>query len=207
MSTNTKSILSWFPTLIYYNILSDFQNHNRHFEKKTNELYNLSNSKNNNVWNCDTYNTLDQYNFKIDNDPYVTDLINTCKLCVLDFSKEYGIDKSVDDLECTDFWFNLSPPGSYQEYHLHANSHFSLVYYVCAPINCGDIVFKSFESSTDMYPMPIRESDLTAASYKSCSYKSNESAVIIFRSNLQHMVKKNLSSDNRISIAMNFKFN
>lgn len=203
----TESIMSWFPTLIYRTCLHNFEDHNRHLEKKANELYNLSNSKSSNHWNCDTYNTLDQYDFRHDEDHYVNSLINECKRHVLAFAQQYQVDKCLEDLECVDFWFNLAPPGSYQEYHLHSNSHFSLVYYVLTPNNCGDLVFKSFESATDMFPLPIKESCLNDSTYKSCTYKSKESTVIIFRSNLQHMVKKNLGDRNRISIAMNFKFN
>ncbi len=124
---------------------------------------------------------------------------------MLEFSKEFGVSKPLDSLECTDFWFNVSKHGDYQEFHRHANSHFSIVYYITVPENSGDLVFQSFETNTDMFSLPSNE--VTDASCKTCVYEPIESALVIFRSNLIHMVKKNLSNRNRISISANFKFN
>lgn len=199
-------IESWFPTLICKDRLDEFSKYNLYFESKAQDLKKNHNHSVTTNWQCDTFNTLGLYDQTRNNDDIGDQLIDVCKIKVLDFSKVYGVRKDISSLECIDFWYNVSEPGNYQEFHQHANSHFSLVYYVKIPKNSGNIHFKSAESMTDMYELPIERNCLTDASYKSCFYEPEESMILIFRSNLLHMVDKNFSNENRISIAMNFKF-
>jgi hypothetical protein len=103
-----------------------------------------------------------------------------------------------------DFWFNIAAQGAYQEYHLHPKSHFSLVYYVQTQKQCGNIVFQTADTLTDMFPLIADQA--TYASYKNCFYTPKDSLLLIFKSTLLHMVEKNLSDKDRISVAMNFKF-
>ena len=65
-------------------------------------------------------------------------------------------------------------------------------------------MFQPSSSISDSFPLITDE--LTYASFRTCSYNTKESLVLIFRSSLAHMVEKNLSNEDRISIAMNFKF-
>ncbi len=199
-------IESWFPTLIFSDTLTEFLDKNEYLVEKAYSVRNKNNNAVGTDWNCDTYNTLGKFNYRIDNDEILNRLIEICKIKVLEFSKTYGIDKSIEDLRCEDLWFNISEIGNYQEYHQHADSHFSLVYYAKANKNCGNILFRSIESFADMCQLPVNPNNYTAASYKSCFYTPKESMILIFRSNLLHMVEKNNSDTDRISIAMNFKF-
>ena len=194
----------WFPTVVCHGTLEPFLMHNTYLAEKA---YLLKEEYPNapSYWRCDTYNTMNVYSPFNDNDQIINNLIDICKKEVLIFSKEYGIDKTINDLVCNDFWFNISGPDSYQEYHQHTDSHFSLVYYVQAYENCGNIIFKSIESVTDMMPLPVKDNS-KSASFKTCFYKPTNSTILIFRSNLLHMVEKNYSDKDRISIAMNFKF-
>lgn len=195
----------WFPTLIDYKILDSFKDANSYLEQKALKIQEHANSTSRVDWSCDTYNSLGFYNYLEDNDKTINLFVLECKKHIIDFAKEFGVNKGVEALECTDFWFNISQYGNYQEFHRHANSHFSIVYYVRAPERSGNIVFQSFETNTDMFTLPIET--VTDASCKTCFYEPKESALLIFRSNLVHMVQKNLSNNNRISISANFKFN
>jgi uncharacterized protein (TIGR02466 family) len=198
-----KKITAWFPTLIYQSLLPEFLADNSALENKVYNIQKLqSESKTN--WSCDTYTTLLKYNGLADTDPIIQNLIAACKEKVADFATEYGLGGKINDLECIDFWFNVAAPGSYQEYHIHAKSHFSLIYYVKTKPKCGNIVFQSSESLVDMFPLLPEEPSY--ASYKTCFYTPVDSMLLIFRSNLLHMVEKNLSNEDRISIAMNFTF-
>lgn len=199
-------IKAWFPTLILEESLKDFTQHNQYLANKAKMLKVKFDSSVNTNWACDTFNTLNTYDPKKDNDQIINNFIEICKQHVLNFSKEYGVKKEIQDLDCHDFWFNVAMPGNYQESHQHSNSHFSAVYYVSAEKGAGDITFKSAEHFTDMYNLPIDDKDLTQASYKACSYAPINSTLLIFKSNLLHGVNKNLSSTDRISISMNFKF-
>ena len=199
-------IKAWFPTLILEESLEEFSKYNNYFASKAQALKVKYNSTVNTNWACDTFNTLNTYDPKQDNDQIINSFIDTCKQHVLNFSKEYGVKKKIQDLECHDFWFNIAMPGNFQELHQHSNAHFSAVYYVSAEKGAGDITFKSAEHFTDMYNLPVLDKDITEASCKACSYAPINSTLLIFRSNLLHEVRKNLSGADRISISMNFKF-
>ena len=52
-------------------------------------------------------------------------------------------------------WANINPKGGYNRPHIHPNCHFSGVYYIKAPKNCGDIVFNDPRTLSHML-MPNR---------------------------------------------------
>ena len=190
----------WFPTLIYNIDLAESVNN----EILKDSAYILKNKGDDlkSEWRCDTFNTLD-YNHSIDqvHDQELTNLINVVTGHVAKFAKEFGVERG--SLICSNYWFNISETGNYQEYHQHADSHFSAVYYVQAGPTSGNIVFKSFESMFDMCPVPTNLK--VPANFKTCFYTPANSKLLIFRSNLLHMVEKNYSDEDRISISMNFK--
>jgi uncharacterized protein (TIGR02466 family) len=205
MHNTDSNIKHWFSTPIYCTQLSTLDK-NEYLANKALELKSKVNKSITN-WRCGTYNTLDSYDWYSDQDPIVMELIESCRTEVYKFSKTFGINLDILQLECKDFWFNVANESDYQEYHQHTDSHFSVSYYIQTPPSCGNIVFKSFESMFDMYSLPIEEGNLQEASFKTCSYTPKESMLLIFRSNLLHMVEKNTSTESRISVSMNFKFN
>jgi uncharacterized protein (TIGR02466 family) len=140
--------------------------------------------------------------YKIYTDEYLNSLVSTITNKVGEFSQFYGMGNC--DIRVDDGWINISGKGDYQEYHQHAESHFSAVYYVSAPEKCGDIVFRSYEANFDMFPLNPKEHNENT--FKTTSYKAVESNLLIFRSSLLHMVEMNNSAETekRISIAMNF---
>lgn len=192
---------AWFPCLIYNTILEDLSDTNQYL---TDLAYSIKSKNPNNLtdWRCDTYSTMYNYDAFLDNDPIVHKLINTVQRYVVDFSKAYGMKNIKAD--CKDFWFNIGSPNSYQEYHQHAKSHFSVAYYVNVTPDSGNIVFKNYEATTDMYPLPLSDDEHNHASFKTCYYKPVNNRLLIFRSNLLHMVEKNLSKFDRIGVSMNF---
>jgi uncharacterized protein (TIGR02466 family) len=100
-------------------------------------------------------------------------------------------------------WINIAPTGEYQEVHKHGGSHFSVAYYVKTPQNCGNIIFNNLETFISGV-LPVQQfSNLYSESY---SYTAEESKLIIFRSNLLHLVEKNRSSEDRCSISANFSY-
>lgn len=188
-------INSWVPTLIYRNVLTQFTGLNNYFIHKAKEIRE-KNPNPTTCWDCDTYNTQELYDFL--NDENLKEFISVCESEVNKFSQHFGVSLPA---KCVDAWINVSSPGDYQEYHIHPLRHFSLVYYVKSNENSGNIRFK-LNNANDMFPLPIDK--YTNASFDDCYYKPEESSILIFRSNLQHMVEKNKSFEDRISIAMNF---
>lgn len=201
-----NSIDYWFPAAVGKANFEDFKHNNTHLTTKALTLKEKLKNAVDTDWRCDTFNTLGLYDPYLDNDLIVIELIERCRKNVYEFSKGFGVTKPLSSLVLKDFWFNISGPGAFQEYHQHALSHFSVVYYVTAPKNCGNIVFQSFETFTDMFTLPIEKGNFKDLSFKTCSYEPVESNVLLFRSNLIHMVEKNMSNGDRISIAINFKF-
>ena len=195
-------IEEWFPTPIYFTDLKNIDNQilkKRAYDLKENNP-NVSSD-----WLCDTFNTLDKdYLLNNDDDKAIINLIETTGEHVYKFAEEFGLSAEKYDLVCRDFWFNIANTGDYQEFHQHPNNHLSAVYYVQTDKQSGNIVFRNPESIGDMFQIP---NDIdTRLSYKSARYEPNESRLLIFKSNLLHMVEKNKSNRDRISIAMNFYF-
>lgn len=188
---------NWFPTSIYNTMLLEMESQRDSFVARAYEIKETHDV--NSDWRCDTYNTLNSsYDFKADS--VFADFIQVCTSHVGNFSRSFGINNP--DVSVTDAWINIAKPGNYQEYHLHPNSHFSLAYYLQSSENCGNIIFRSPEANTDMYPLAVDENN--GLNYKTCSYVPQNNRLIIFRSNLLHMVEKNMSDADRISISMNF---
>jgi uncharacterized protein (TIGR02466 family) len=183
-----------FPTMIH-RIIEIQPNHEKFIQKALDLKTSLPASSD---WRCGTFTTLNKYDMI--NDPLFKNLIVYVTDQVSQFAVEFGC--APNSASITDSWINISAPGDYQEYHNHTNNHFSAVYYVKAPKDSGDIVFRSFEADTDMFPIPVKV--MNYASFKTFSFSPEEGALLIFRSNLRHMVEKNTSNESRISVAMNF---
>jgi uncharacterized protein (TIGR02466 family) len=77
-----------------------------------------------------------------------------------------------------------------------------MIYYVKAPKNCGNTLFLSGKYFSDMYMAPYDE--MTPANYSSYTIIPEESNLVLFRSNIPHMVNKNMSGENRVSLSANF---
>ena len=188
-------IESWFPTLVYTETLSEHDNakiadYCRDIRKNTASAHN---------WRCNTYSSLSS-SYNLATDEYFNSLIKDIAVQVGTFCKVYSLNEF--DVLLKEAWFNISDPGSYQEYHIHTESHFSAVYYVKTPEGSGDICFRSHEANFDMFPLKHKEQN--QFTYKTVNYKAKESNLLIFRSHLSHMVEMNNSNEDRISISMNF---
>ena len=192
-----------FMSILYSNNLSQHRDKNEYFYKKVLEIKEKNkNTPQKSGWICDTFNTDGLYDLY--QDPVFQPILQDIKSEVLKFSKEFG--QGNDDIMYNGGWINLAPPGAYQEYHVHGNSHFSIVYYIDVPNNSGDIVFLSPEATVaDMYPLP-KEEKVTYAGMKTFKFKPAANDLLIFRSNVMHMVNQNKSNRDRISISINFTF-
>lgn len=199
-------IESWFPTLIFSEKLDKFSQNNLYLANKAQELKKQFNNQTSAVWFCDTFNTLNTYDWERDRDPILMELVDLCRQRVYSFSEVYGVKKPLSSLICKELWYNIASPGNFQEYHIHTISHFSVVYYVSSTENSGRIRFQNKVAAGDMFGLPVKSEDETFASFGTCFYPPTESMMLAFRSNLPHMVEKNMSDKDRISIAMNFVF-
>lgn len=186
-----------FVNLFYKINLNKFHHIHPYLIEKVSDLYN--NKKNDYAkWNCETYTTLGLYN--LNEDQKFDELLYEMKIHVTNFANIFKVKNC--DVQSSYSWLNLSHPGTYQEYHMHTKSHFSAVYYVKVPENSGNIIFQSHESFTDMFPLNVNHNNFENS--KTFIYPPKEGDLIIFRSNLQHMVSTNKSDDIRVSLSSNF---
>ena len=193
-------IEEWFPTKIYYADIDDSVEKNAKLEKHAYDIFKKYKNEINSDWNCDTFNTLNK-NYKLgnSNDDFIEKFIKEISQHVFKYAESYGLSPTKHLLTCDQFWFNIAKKGNYQEYHQHPNSHFSIVYYVKSNLNSGNTIFKNHSSLFDSYSLPS-----TSNNFNYCTYEPKEGRLLIFRSNLLHMVEKNKNEEDRISISANF---
>lgn len=152
------------------------------------------------AWRCDTFATLGSA-YNVLDDALFGDLVAIAQGKVLEFATVYGVQEGAC-ATCHNAWLNVAAPNDFQEVHTHPMSHFSAVYYVHATEKCGDLIFTSPAATADMFPLPA--SIETNANRKLFSVTPTSGMLLVFRSNMPHMVAKNQSGGDRISVAMNF---
>ena len=92
---------------------------------------------------------------------------------------------------CAGYWFNYMPPGSTTLIHSHDDYDelLSAVYYVSVPANSGNLIIYNISESNDEEIIEI---------------EPHAGEFIFFNPNIRHEVTKNLSSEHRLSIGINF---
>lgn len=184
---------TWFPTSILVGAIDlDFDP----LIKRAYEIKEIAPLDTN--WYCNTYNSM-AYNLK--KDKVFIPVLNKLLKFPLEFTKYFGIGNK--KLVCNGAWVNIASPGSYQEYHTHSRSHFSLVLYLKTSENCGNIRFKNLADGEIMFPLPTDNN--CYHNLGTCWYPAVQGNVICFRSHLPHMVEVNRSEEDRISLALNFE--
>ena len=106
-----------------------------------------------------------------------------------------------------DAWVNINKPGDYNTKHHHPNCNLAGVLWIKAPKECGVIEFESpvaFQTYTevDSYTEDFKKSNNY---YHNYYYTPTEGRIIVFPSHLQHLVRKNKSNEDRISVSFNIR--
>jgi uncharacterized protein (TIGR02466 family) len=96
-------------------------------------------------------------------------------------------------------WINVNYQYCSNNFHRHPKSLFACVYYVKAPKDCGEIVFRRDDTQEHYFDIEYSEHTM-----KSFSIFPVPGLTVFFPAYIMHMVKPNLSNDPRISIAVNF---
>jgi uncharacterized protein (TIGR02466 family) len=110
---------------------------------------------------------------------------------------------NIKTLKSNDFWFNCGDKNTFQEFHRHPYSHISGVYYISVPKDSGNIVFK--QNNENMFELPIDKiQNKTKYNTERPKIMPEENKLILFKSDLEHMVEINKSNDLRISMSFNF---
>jgi uncharacterized protein (TIGR02466 family) len=96
-----------------------------------------------------------------------------------------------------DSWISISSPGDYERMHTHPGSYVSGVFYIRAPIGCGNLCFENLEDNL-WSSLRTRKENLSAI-----SYEARERRLILFNSQMPHHVERNLSTSERIALSFN----
>ncbi len=131
-----------------------------------------------------------------------TEIENHCEL----FVRKYLTVKDNAKFYLQNSWCNIHGPDEKSQIHYHGNSLLSGVYYPIFPKDSGSISFHRGGIYTNVFHQSIRfeydeHNNITAEQYV---VELEEGAIVIFPSHLEHSVQKNLSNENRYSLAFNF---
>ena len=108
-------------------------------------------------------------------------------------------------LELFNYWININGKGAFNVRHDHPQAHFSGVYYVQCPQNCGEIFFENPHGFTAFDELSCYKDEFVQqmTQHKSISIFPTEGLLLIFPAHLQHAVAANESDQERISIGFN----
>ena len=190
-----------FPTIIGTDVNSL---HNSIQDKVVSRFYDLKknvDSGGENWLSDDTYNTIGKHDVFSDNE--FSDINNFVVNRVKNYCEQLQIEKNFLDYRPIDSWFNIYKKGDYQEYHYHSNSILSVVYFLKVGKNPANIYFKN--PYIDL--LPIKYDNYTIDTYERIHYEPQPGMILIFKSHLEHSVKKQIDDEDRISIAYNFRSN
>jgi hypothetical protein len=101
--------------------------------------------------------------------------------------QELGLDRTP---QVVNFWYNVNPPGAFNWTHSHPNCSFSSVIYLENTAQSGPIVFEN--------PQAI------VGTLAERAILPREGAVLLFPATTLHRVEPNLSTRDRITIAVNW---
>ena len=107
--------------------------------------------------------------------------------------------KYLNEFKITTSWATEVNEGENSQFHNHNNCFLSGVIYLKTEKNCGDIIFQDFNSRR----MHLQVSEENVFNSKVWGYEVNEGDIVIFPSELWHMVETNKSKSVRNSIAFN----
>lgn len=187
-----------FPSSVYIeeNILEPEK-----IKKIFNKIIDLSekNTFTNNLWKCNvnsSHNSNEKINIHEDED--FDELKKIVKHHVNNFAT---VLESDHDYNCDYSWFNVYDKTSYQEFHFHSNSIFSAVYFLSFPDESSPLIFE--KSDIDMFPLK-KIKNFNSLNSQSYTHFPSENSLVIFRSNLRHMVPMGNNIDYRITLSYNF---
>jgi uncharacterized protein (TIGR02466 family) len=130
-----------------------------------------------------------------------SDVKNEAKKHVDRFMREV-LKYDYDDSFFACSWFNINEPGSHHHRHYHPNSIISGVIFITNPPNSGHLLFNS-PHQRDIILEQKKGSVDTPFSSGIFSPRQEVGCITLFPSWLEHAVSKNLSDENRLTIAFN----
>jgi uncharacterized protein (TIGR02466 family) len=140
---------------------------------------------------------------KILEHPEMANLKSAIDACLSEWCKNvYNPINGNFKLKITQSWLNYTKPGEHHDRHYHPNSIVSGVLYIDTNPVKDQIIFNSGK----MYDFYIPWKSLNQFNSMEATITINKREIILFPSNLNHSVPKNIGTNTRISLAFNSFF-
>lgn len=102
------------------------------------------------------------------------------------------------------YWININGKNHYNQVHDHPSSFYAGVYYVRAKEGQGKIIFNHPMTFFSNYTIMNKVNDQTMFNSITWEIEPKEGMLLLFPSYLAHLVGRNMTEEDRISIAFNF---
>lgn len=168
--------------------------------KEQDEGLNVSNSLG---WHSSLGKNINWNNF--DTSP-ITFLFDKLKECNMEVMSELNLTEDGWSYITTDYWFNVNGKGAANYSHDHPDNSLSGVLYLKKPENSGRIIFERTDSQH--WAMPYSNDFTKPGTDNRCNYyclETEELEYVVFPASLRHSVEPNLSDEDRISMAINYR--
>ena len=103
------------------------------------------------------------------------------------------------NIELTNMWTTIYPPGAFVPEHVHSNAVFSGVFYAQAALECGDIVFHD----PAWVAKTMHRSEECPPTYTKHRIAPEAGLMVIFPGWLPHRSLPNQSNEDRIIVSFN----
>ena len=131
------------------------------------------------------------------NDPELGNLKNIILKEIAVFANE--VLKYKNEFRITTSWATVTKQNESGQFHNHTNCILSGVVYIKTEKNCGNLVFQDFNTRS----IEPEVTEWNVYNCKKWSYEPNEGDIIIFPSEVNHMIETNNSDSLRHSVAFN----
>ena len=135
------------------------------------------------------------------NRPLINNFFDKCIDVSKKLSRKHGVSSSYNH-SIGGSWININDKeGDYNISHCHPGTYLSFVYYVKCPEDSGDIVF--CDPRIGHVVKGLNYDRLTEVNAIEMNMTPNQGELIVFPGWLYHYVTQNMSSETRISVAVN----
>ena len=164
-----------------------------HYDGDYNKKFLLSQEQVGNVYNTSSKDTY------ILSRPEIADLTAFIESCLQEYFAAIYAPKKDVQIRVTQSWLNWTQPGQYHHRHTHSNSLISGCFYVNANKDTDRIFF--YNDAYKRVKISPEEPNAYNSNSWCCSVGSGD--LVLFPSELEHMVQPVKGDDTRISLAFN----
>lgn len=186
-----------FATLVWNKQIEEVKNYQKELIDYSYEIKNDSSSE----YNSNT----DGYQSKLLNlsHPLISRFVNDLKKYIINYANVFEI-VSEFEIQIDDMWFNINQKNDYLLPHIHSQKDFSGVFFLKASQNSGTLVLENPDIGYQYQKLFTNNKNNFIYNCYNCQQffiEPLELKLVLFPAHIKHFVTKNLTSDDRISVA------